>query len=105
MPYGETRVFRQDAKRRWQERASALMRVTIEALGNLRRYLCGSGSSVALELPAGSTVRHALCAVGVPAGVLWNASIKGRLVYADTALEERDRVLVFAPIGGGDGGQ
>ena len=77
------------------------MQVTVEALGNLRRYLSGGGSSVALELPSGSTVQDALCAAGLPGGVLWNASVGGRLVYGDTRLEECDRVLVFSPIGGG----
>ena len=77
------------------------MRVTVEALGNLRRHLRGSGNSVALELPEGSTVRDALSAAGVPADASWNASIGGRLVYAETALEDSDRVLIFAPIGGG----
>ena len=80
------------------------MWVTVEALGNLRGYLSGSARTVCLELPAGSTVGDALRTAGVPAGVLWNASIGGRLVYADTTLEESDRVLVFAPIGGGGGG-
>lgn len=79
------------------------MHVTVEPLGNLRRYVSGNGSSVALDLPAGSTVRDALGAAGVPAGVLWNASVGGRLVYADTALTDGDRVLVFSPIGGGSG--
>jgi len=77
------------------------MQITVEALGSLRRYLSESGSSVALELPTGSTVRDALCTAGVPGGTLWNASIGGRLVYGDTKLKECDRVLVFAPIGGG----
>ena len=77
------------------------MRVTVEPLGNLRRYVSGSGSAVAVDLPEGSTVKDALGAVGIPGGVLWNASVGGRLVYADTALGADDRVLVFSPIGGG----
>ena len=77
------------------------MHVTVEPLGNLRRYVSGSGSSVALDVPAGSTVRDALSAAGIPAGMLWNASVGGRLVYADTVLMDGDRVLVFSPIGGG----
>ena len=82
-----------------------LVRVTVEVLGNLRRYLSGGASSVCVELPTGSTVRDALCAAGVPVDALWNASIGGRLVYANTTLDENDRVLVFAPIGGGGGRQ
>jgi len=100
---GETRVSRRDLRRGWQERGNVLVRVTVEVLGNLRRYLSGSAGSVCLELPTGSTVRDALCAAGVPADALWNASIGGRLVYASTTLGENDCVLVFAPIGGGDG--
>ncbi len=80
------------------------MHVTVEPLGNLRRYVSGSGSSVALDLPAGSTVRDALVAAGIPVGVLWNASVEGRLVYADTVLKDGGRVLVFSPIGGGGSG-
>ena len=79
------------------------MHVMVEPLGNLRRYVSGSGSSAGLDLPAGSTVRDALAAAGIPAGMLWNASVGGRLVYADTALTDGDRVLVFSPIGGGSG--
>jgi len=89
------------ARQKRYERGSLHMHVTVEPLGNVRRYVSGSGSSVALDVPAGSKVRDALAAVGIPAGVLWNASIGGRLVYADTALVDGDRVLVFSPIGGG----
>lgn len=78
------------------------MQITVEVLGNLRRYLPGDGNPLVLALPPGSTVGDALRTAGVPDGVQWNASVRGRLVYADTALEDSDRVLVFAPIGGGN---
>ena len=75
----------------------------MEALGNLRGYLPGGKNPLVLDLPAGSTVRDALEAAGVPGGAQWNASIGGRLVYAGTRLQDGEKVLVFAPIGGGDG--
>lgn len=77
------------------------MRVTIEAVGPIRRFLEKGASPVSLDLPRGSTVSDALHAIGVPDSQGWNASIEGQLVYSDRELQEGECVLVFSPITGG----
>ena len=79
-----------------------VVQVTIETLGPLRKYLPENESSTTVTLPEGTTVGDALRAIGIPLGAAWNAGIEGQLVYADRVLEEGDRLLAFAPIGGGD---
>jgi sulfur carrier protein ThiS len=77
------------------------MKVTIEALGALRKYLPEGERSITAELPDGSTVGDALVSMGAPPEIQYNASIKGQLVYTDTVLDNGDRLLLFTPIEGG----
>jgi len=77
------------------------MKVTIEALGALRKFLQEGESSITVELPHGSTVAEALASMGAPPETQYNASIKGQLVYTYTALTDGDRLLLFTPIEGG----
>ncbi len=80
------------------------MIVTIEAMGPLRKYMPEGESSAPIELSDDARVSDALGALGVPEGTQWNASVRGQLVYADTELNDGDRLLAFAPIAGGADG-
>ena len=77
------------------------MEVIVEALGNVRQYLSGDESAMTVQVSEGALVQDALKAAGVPDDALWNASVDGNLVYSNTPLKNGDRVLLFAPIGGG----
>ncbi len=77
------------------------MQVDIELIGSLREYLPEGQKRAVLDVPAGTTVREAIQAAGVPAGRTWNACVDGALVYEDTELTQRDCLIVFPPIAGG----
>ena len=79
------------------------MRVTIEALGALRKYLPEGENRTAAELPEGGTVADALASIGAPPETQYNAAIEGQLVYTDTVLKDGDCLLLFTPIEGGRG--
>mgnify|MGYP001321205921 CR=1 FL=1 len=78
------------------------MRVTIEAMGPLRKSLSGVDNPAKVDLQEGSTVADALRSVGLFGREQWNASIGGELVYDEDELKEGDCLLVFAPIAGGN---
>ncbi len=67
----------------------------------MRRFLSEGEGTMAVDLPAGTTVRDALDTLGVPPAEQWNAAVGGQLVYAGTELTEGDRLLVFPPLAGG----
>ncbi len=79
------------------------MRVTIEALGALRRYLPEDEKTTTVELSEGGTVADALASIGAPLETQYNAAIKGQLVYTGTVLKDGDCLLLFTPIEGGRG--
>ena len=77
------------------------MQVTLELIGSLRKYLAEGQTKTTLDVPEGTTVREAVRVAGVPSGQTWNASVGGELVYEETELRRRDRLVVFPPIAGG----
>lgn len=77
------------------------MQITIEVLNSAEKVLPEGGKLATVDLPDGATVSDAMKALGTSDRTQWNAAIDGVLVYADTALNEGDRILVFAPIQGG----
>lgn len=77
------------------------MQITIEVLNSAEKVLPEGGKLATVDPPDGATVSDAMKALGTSDRTQWNAAIDGVLVYADTALNEGDRILVFAPIQGG----
>jgi len=67
----------------------------------LGSFLSGGSRRLALEVPAGTTVRDALSLAGVPEAEVWLVAVNGLRVEMDHPLAEGDEVMVFAPVGGG----
>ena len=63
------------------------MRVSIELIGPLRKYLPEAEASTTVDVPEGATVRDAIRMVGVPGSQTWNASVDGELVYEVSRVE------------------
>ena len=77
------------------------MRITVEILGPLRRFIADAGNPTTVDIPDDGTVSDTLGAVGIPDAENWNAAVEGQLVYSGSALKDGDRLLVFSPIAGG----
>lgn len=77
------------------------MQIIVEVLNSADKVLPEGGKLATVDLPDGATVGDAMKALGTSDRAQWNAAVNGVLVYADTALNEGDRILVFAPIQGG----
>lgn len=77
------------------------MRVVVELLGNLRELTEGQNKRVELEVPEDTTVGALLSQLGVTSRTAWNASVDGKLTYADDRLSDDAVLTVFPPIAGG----
>jgi len=78
------------------------MRITIEILGPLRRFITDADNPATVDVPDQGTVSDALGVVGIPEAENWNAAVEGQLVYSDSSLKDGDRLLVFSAIAGGE---
>jgi sulfur carrier protein ThiS len=78
------------------------MKVSVEILTSSELLLPDGEKRATIELPDGSTVQDVMRALGATDDTPWNASIDGQLVYADTTVGAGAKVLVFAPIQGGE---
>jgi molybdopterin converting factor small subunit len=77
------------------------MRVSVELLGVLQTYAGNGGQPLEVEIEAGATVGDLMAQLGVLDDEVWNASVDGKLIYADDPLVEGATVLVFPPLAGG----
>ncbi|MEO7003387.1 MAG: MoaD/ThiS family protein [Ktedonobacterales bacterium] len=85
------------------------MRVTVEAFGELRRYLLGGAPVRTVELPEGATLADLACALDADPDDLPLArrsrrrsdSRAGDMLREESALCDGDRIELFAPVGGG----
>lgn len=77
------------------------MRVAVEALGTLARFLPSGQSSVELEVAEGCTVQEVLLKLGIGLTESWNASLNGTLARLSDKVSEGSVLLVFPPITGG----
>jgi len=80
------------------------MQVTVEMMGRFRGRTSAGREAVVVEIPEGSTVLHAVRAVGLADDEEWTASIDGRLAEEERVLQDGQTVLVFTAIAGGRGG-
>ena len=76
------------------------MRVEVELFGELRS-LSKNGSKFELVIEKGATIGELLSEIGVRDEDSWSAAINGQVAYADTALTDGSKVIVFPPIQGG----
>lgn len=77
------------------------MRVKVKAYGAVRRYLKEPGGTAELNLAEGARVRDLLGLLGIPAVVVWRASINGRLASQEDLLQDGAEVSLFSLAGGG----
>ncbi|MBI4281936.1 MAG: MoaD/ThiS family protein [Chloroflexi bacterium] len=78
------------------------MRVVVEVLGTLQRFVQGGEGRVELEVEEGCTVEEALLKVGIDLYEPWNASLDGTLASLSDTVSEGSVLLVFPPITGGN---
>ena len=78
------------------------MRVVVEVMGELRRYLPDGHGSTPMDVPDGTTVVELLKLLGVDELDPWNASLNGTLASPSDKLSEGSEVLFFPPISGGE---
>lgn len=81
------------------------MRVTVEVMGRFRGRASTGREAVVVEIPEGSTVLHAVRAIGLADDEEWNASLEGRLTEEECVLQDGQTVFVFTAIAGGAGGK
>jgi len=77
------------------------MRVVLELLGYLAWYAPGGFEEMAVEVPAGTTVRQVVRLARLPHGEVAFASVDGALRELDDTLSEGERVKLIPPIAGG----
>lgn len=79
----------------------AVIRIEVEMLGHLRKYLAQGNQKATFDVPEGATVGDLLAQLGIQNDEAWNVSIEGKLVDQNHRLKEGTRILVFPPIAGG----
>jgi len=77
------------------------MRVVVEILGGLQRFLRDGQHKVELEVEDNITVGELLVKLGIDVNEPWNASLNGTLAYSSDIVSEGSVLLVFPPIAGG----
>ena len=77
------------------------MRVVVEVLGGLQRFIRDGQRSVELEVEDNITVEELLLKLGIDVNEPWNASLNGTLAYPSDIVSEGSVLLVFPPIAGG----
>jgi len=83
------------------------MRVTVEAFGELRRYLLGGEPERVVELPEGATLADLARALDTDPDDLPLArrtlsdGSNPAMLHEESALHDGDRIELFAPVGGG----
>jgi sulfur carrier protein ThiS len=78
------------------------MRVAVRLLGTLRRFSLRDTPGVwEGELPAGSSLRDLLRAIGAEEREVSAASVNGTVRPLDTEILEGAEILLVTPVGGG----
>lgn len=83
------------------------MRVTVEAFGELRRYLLGGAPEREVEMPTGATLAdlaRALDADPDDLPLVRRTASDGSdaaMLHEESELRDGDRIELFAPVGGG----
>ena len=78
------------------------MRIIVEALGRLQRFLPEGQRRIELEVEENSTVGEVLLKLGIEVNEPWNASLDGKLANPSDIVSDKSVLLVFPPIAGGD---
>jgi molybdopterin converting factor small subunit len=76
--------------------------VRVRLFADLRRFLPrGQPEPIAYHLSAGATVQDLLDAIGIAADAEVTAGLNGDLAQRQTALHDRDELVLFSPMEGG----
>ncbi len=79
-----------------------MIHIEVRLYATLRRYApTGGDEALALELPAGATVRHLVERLQLPAAEVNKVFINYRAVPEEHVLQEGDRVGIFPLVAGG----
>ncbi len=77
------------------------MRVTVEAYGELRRYLLAGEPQREVELPDGATLADLARALDAEPDELPLARRGDAIIRDEAPLHDGDHIELFAPVGGG----
>lgn len=79
------------------------MKVEVRLFATLQPYLPAGarGDGIALELPAGATVRDVIASLKIPSDVACLTVVNGRDAEADQVLVPGDELAMFPPLAGG----
>lgn len=77
------------------------MRVTVDVMGPLQRFIKDGQRRVEVEVEEGTTLLDLLIQMGIDTHEPWNASLNGTLGDSSSVLTEGSFLIVFPPIAGG----
>lgn len=78
-----------------------MIRITVSATGDLRRYLLAGDAERLIELAPGATLDELTVALGADPNDAILARRGSAILREGAALADGDRIELFAPVGGG----
>lgn len=76
------------------------MNVAVRVFGGLRRFTDGS-AEFTMAIPQGTRAWDMVITLGIPEHEVWFVAVNGVRVPKEQALFDKDKVDIFAPVGGG----